>query len=250
MQDLGRIVIDINESGGGKVEGESGIAKEIASDAAESAAADGAVEAAAGMSALGAVAEALSTAFAAIGVVVGVTIKAIGKMAEAMKWMHAQVMSFANDIEEFSPQIQLAELDNDLRMMATKFRMGSLVGSQIGGYMREVGALERTLIEIKGLMAGVFASALRPILHGINRLVEWVESYLPAMLEAIGKLFMAMGSPTGSGMFRELYEFGKEVRDIGRNARDIKRNTDPKIDFSDLNKGFLNDLRLMGAKIP
>lgn len=249
MQDLGRIVIDINEKGhGGKAEGESGLADGAKmAEAAESAVGEGVGEAAAEISALGSVAAGVSAAFAGVAVAVGAIIKVVDKVVRAMTWMHEQIMSFANDIAEFSVGIQVAEMENELKMMATKFKVGASVGSYIGAYMKEVGALERTMVELKGLMAGIFAIALRPILAGLNRLVDWLEGFLVTALESIGKAIMSMGSPTGFGFSRSLYDIGRSITQIAQDARGIKNNTAPTPDFSDLNRGFLNDLRLMGA---
>lgn len=252
MQDLGRILIDINEKGGGgKAEGQSGIANvEGVAEDAGAAIAEDVGSAASEMTALGSVAAGVSAAFAGVTVAVGAIIKVVDKVVRAMVWMHEQVMSFANDIADFSVGIQLAEMENELKMMSTKFRLGAAVGGQVGAYMKEVGALERTMLELKGVMAGIFATILRPILHAVNRVAEWLENNLLGVIEAIGKAIMSMGSPTGFAFSKSIYEIGKSIMQIAQDARGIKNNTAPVPDFSDINAGFLNDLRLMGAKIP
>jgi hypothetical protein len=50
----------------------------------------------------------------------------------------------------------------------------------------------------------------------------------------------------GGDFFKNL---GVSIEQIGKDIREINLNTKPEIDFSELNKPFLDDLRLMGARV-
>ena len=157
MQDLGRIVIDINESGSSKAEGISGIGN-MNEDSAGGAA--GAAEE------IGSLAEVASTAAAAFTVVIGAfaaMAKVVGKVADALIALNRFVMEVANDLRDYSPGIQLAEMQNQIAMVNTKFRAGMQYGGAIGAQMLEVGRIERSFVEIKAAFAGIGSIFLKPI---------------------------------------------------------------------------------------
>jgi hypothetical protein len=260
MQDLGRIIIDINENGGGgKAEGVSGVGD--MAKTAESAAS----EAAAGteFEALEAAVSATGAAFVAIGAAIEIGVAAIKGMAKAIAFMHNQIMDFAASIKDFSPAVAVADMENEIKMMATKFRMGAAVGGAVGGYIQEVGGLERSLTELKGYASGLLSIILKPMLKAINAGLDFLKQYLPAILEGIAKIMevIAMvfnqigGYLVGQGgLFAAagvvFNVIAANVYQMSRDVRAIKTNTSPDPDFSQINQGFLNDLRLMGAKIP
>jgi hypothetical protein len=267
MQDLGRIVIDINEKGSAKAEGISGIGSMAGSEGGGGAAA---------VEEIGGLAEVASTAASAFTVVVGAfaaLAKVVGKVGEALMALNRFVMEVANDLHDYSPGIQLAEMQNQIAMVSTKFRMGMQYGGAIGAQMLEAGRIERSFIEIKSAFGAIGAIFLRPITKYVADLLDYVKTFIPAIAEALARFGEALASAaeTRQSMVewlaakmsyvwngqqgydismatRESSPFAKLLKEMAQNLRALKRNTDPKIDYGAMNEPFFQDLRLMGVK--
>lgn len=259
MQDLGRIVIDINEGGGGKTEGVSGIGNIAEAAGGEAEGAEAAAAAAEELGALAAVSAGVAAAFAAIATVVVGAVAVLKQVIKAMQWMHVQIMDFASSIADFSPDIALAEMDNQLKMAETKFQMGAAVGGQIAGYIGEIGGIERTITEIRGYMAGIFAAILKPIMRAVNAGLDYLKQFLPAIIDGIASLIDGLGNfMDGFAQFAGRFSdsvgnaigvVAHAVHDMAKDIRSIKTNTQKDPNFSQINQAFINDLRLMGARI-
>ena len=265
MQDLGRILIDINEKGGGGAEGISGLASGAGAAEDAVAAEEAAAESAAGLAAsLAAVGAAMAVAFNAI--VAG------AKMVYAgLSKMHELMMSVASDLRQYSPGIQLADMQNQLKMFGVKMRAGMAYGGFIGGAMLEGGRIERTLMELKFAFGAVSAVILKPILKFAADILDNLKTYLPRILEvlatimeSLGQLFIQTGQmmeklalngmfgPIGFSMLPlglGLQAIGTTVVEMSKDVRKVARHTEPKIDFNKMNAPFFADLRLMGVKI-
>lgn len=267
MQDLGRIVIDINEKGGGQTEGISGIGQ-MASDGGSAA------EASEEIGAMASAASFASTAFTAVVGTFTVLTKVVGEVGKALLALNRFVLEVANDLRDYSPGIQLAEAQNRMAMVFTKFRMGMQYGGAIGAQMLEVGRIERTFVELRSGLAAMGAIFLRPITKSIADILEYVKSFLPAIAEglaafaeAVSKIVEARKTATdyiAAGMSyvwngRQGYDISmatnegsagaKLLRDIAKSLRNLDRKQpDPKIDYGAMNEPFLADLRLMGMK--
>ena len=254
MQDLGRIVIDINESGSSKAEGISGIGN-MNEDSAGGAA--GAAEE------IGSLAEVASTAAAAFTVVIGAfaaMAKVVGKVADALIALNRFVMEVANDLRDYSPGIQLAEMQNQIAMVNTKFRAGMQYGGAIGAQMLEVGRIERSFVEIKAAFAGIGSIFLKPITKGVADVADYMKGFIPKVIEylatyadGLGKLFASLSAGSSklglpSWLSSSTLSLSKAFYQMGRDLRSIKQNTDPKIDYGAMNEPFFQDLRLMGVK--
>jgi hypothetical protein len=272
MQDLGRIVIDINEKGSAKAEGISGVGQMAGAESgAESAAAAGdeigALASAAGLA---------STAFTAVAGVFAVMTKVVGEVGKALLALNRFVLEVASDLRDYSPGIQLAEMQNQIAMVNTRFRMGMQYGGAIGAQMLEVGRIERAFVEIRSAFAGMGAIFLRPITKYVADVLENLKEYLPKITEAMAKAAeavavmvqlssyggtssvlarMAVGYNYGE-QGKELFDFMNPAggivatfREMARDLRALNRKTpDPKIDYGAINQPFLADLKLMGMK--
>lgn len=268
MQDLGRILIDINEKGGGGAEGISGLASGAGAAGDAVAAEEAAAASAAGLaSSLAAVGAGLAVAFSAI--VTG------AKMVYAgLSKMHELMMSVASDLRQYSPGIQLAEMQNQLKMFGVKMRAGMAYGGIIGGAMLEQGRIDRTLTEMKFALGAVSAAILKPILRGVANILDQIKLWLPRLIQLVAmtaeflstaedkrqSLVESMASEMSyvwngaqgydiSIRTAERSPFARILREIARDARSIARHTEPKIDFNKMNAPFFADLRLMGVKI-
>jgi len=267
MQDLGRIVIDINEQGGGQTEGISGVGDMDDGGG-------GMAEAAEDIGAMASAASFASTAFTAVAGVFAVMTKVVNEVGKALLALNRFVLEVANDLRDYSPGIQLAEMQNQIAMVNTRFRMGMQYGGAIGAQMLEVGRIERTFVELRSSLAAMGAIFLRPITKYIADILEYVKSFLPAIAEglaafaeAVSKIVEARKTATdyiAAGMSyvwngQQGYDISmatnegsagaKLLRDIARSLRNLDRKApDQKIDYGAMNEPFLADLRLMGMK--
>jgi hypothetical protein len=267
MQDLGRIVIDINEKGGGLTEGISGIGD---MDGAEG----GMAEAAEDIGAMASAASFASTAFTAVAGVFTVLTKVVGEVGKALLALNRFVLEVASDLRDYSPGIQLAEMQNQIAMVNTRFRMGMQYGGAIGAQMLEVGRIDRAFVELRSGLAAMGAIFLQPITKYIADILEYVKSFLPAIAEglaafaeAVSKIVESRKTATdyiAAGMSyvwngQQGYDISmatnegsagaKLLRDIAKSLRNLDRKQpDPKIDYGAMNEPFLADLRLMGMK--
>jgi hypothetical protein len=269
MQDLGRIVIDINEKGGGQTEGISGVGDMDGGGG-------GMAEAAEDIGAMASAASFASTAFTAVAGVFAVMTKVVGEVGKALLALNRFVLEVANDLRDYSPGIQLAEAQNRMAMVFTKFRMGMQYGGAMGAQMLEVGRIERAFVEIRSAFAGMGAIFLRPITKYVADVLDNLKEYLPKITEAMAKAAeavavmvqlssyggqaaalarMAVGytyGAQGQRLFDEMQPGGgiaATFREMARDLRALNRKTpDPKIDYGAMNEPFLADLRLMGMK--
>ena len=197
------------------------------------------------------------TAFAA-----SAAVKAFKAIYDSVMKLHQFIMSAADDLREFSPAIQLADMTNEIAMTMQKFRLGMVVGPAIANQVAQAGRIERSLAQIRSFAAGVGAAFLAPITENVAKILEQVVAYLPKLVEilssvtqGIAEMFNKLGS---SLLFSGISPmFGGSLMMISTTLQtkvvpalnQIARNTQQPIDFTAVNQPFLNDLRLMGAKI-
>lgn len=197
------------------------------------------------------------TAFAA-----SAAVKAFKAIYDSVMKLHQFIMSAADDLREFSPAIQLADMTNEIAMTMQKFRLGMVVGPAIANQVAQAGRIERSLAQIRSFAAGVGAAFLAPITENVAKILEQVVAYLPKLVEilssvtqGIAEMFNKLGSSLlfsgispmlgGSLMMISTTLQTKVVPALNQ----IAKNTQQPIDFTAQNQPFLNDLRLMGAKI-
>ncbi len=278
MQDLGRIEIDITASagepgstsatgGGGGDEGDAGggggggtrgVLARIA----------------AAMRGVVATITKFAMVLSAIG---GVIAGVVNKVVDGLKRLHAITMEVHNALRDYSPAIQVAEMMNEIAMMQTKFRLAGTAGTGLAAMATEQGRIDRAMLELKTTVAGFGAAILTPILRLIARTLEIINAYVPRIQEmlaqlltyigelvrSLGGMFTAAGSSVfgtglsrmfpgifpglvGSGQMLEV--LGNKIITMADDVRAINRNTSPT-SMVDINQPFLDDLRLMGAKI-
>ena len=197
------------------------------------------------------------TAFAA-----SAAVKAFKAIYDSVMKLHQFIMAAADDLREFSPAIQLADMTNEIAMTMQKFRLGMVVGPAIANQVAQAGRIERSLAQIRSFAAGVGAAFLAPITENVAKILEQVVAYLPKLVEilssvtqGIAEMFNKLGS---SLLFSGISPmFGGSLMMISTTLQtkvvpalnQIAKNTQQPIDFTAQNQPFLNDLRLMGAKI-
>jgi hypothetical protein len=255
MQDLGKITIDINEGGGSSAGG--------APSGSGGSGGGGGINIQAIMSA----------AASALSFVASVVKKAFDEVAKAARYiydslmrLHSFIMGFADDIREYSPAIQLAEMGNELEMMAKKMRMSAVTSPFIAAQMVQSGRVERAMLEIRGFTASLGAIFLEPITKAVADILENIVVRLPEIIEAIyeaaksgGLGAMKFGQHLvenhavfgigGMTLGAWLIQFGAAAINISKGVKKLADRADAQMSLSDLNKPFLNDLRLMGARI-
>ena len=252
MQDLGKITIDVTET-----PGEGGIAAAGGGDRTGGGFSIAAVLSQTGTAISGALLPAIGVVKAAFGFLAGAVRKAIDGLVQ----MHRFIMDFAEDIREFSPAIQLAEMQNEIEMVRTKMSLAAGTGAAVGQQILQAGRIERSILQIRGFVAGIGAVFLAPITKAVADLLEWLQKFLPKIIDAIASIldgignFLAQVLP-GSGFARMLGISDVTLRNAGQaffqmaaDIRAIKNNTSPMQNYTQLNQPFIDDLRLMGAKI-
>lgn len=196
-------------------------------------------------------------------VVVGAITKAFKMAIDAVMRLHQFIMGVASDLREFSPAIQIADMTNEIAMTMEKLRMGAIAGPAIAAQIQQSGRIERSLLTIKSFAAGVGAAFLAPMTEIFANILDNLVAYLPKILEALiktvnktGSLMQQAGvgiaaSGTGySGIGVGMILLGGIMKtQIVPTLQQIARNTQPQYDFTAANEPFVNDLRLMGARI-
>ena len=251
MQDLGKITIDINEGGGSSAGGAASSDKIQLEDILPSKS-----DLAVGMGAslFGPIAAGIAVA---LKKVTEYLIAAAVKIYQAFMKLREWVLKFADDIRQYSPELMLADLNNELQMMTTKMGAAQMGGRLTAGVVAQEGRVERSLFRMQAYLATVSAAIVGPIMKGVANILEYFEIWIPKIIDSIGAMIEAFGVaiqaasnmlPAGYGgnFFKSL---GKEIEKIGNDVRQVKMNTAPAVNFGDINKPFINDLRLMGATI-
>jgi hypothetical protein len=172
---------------------------------------------------------------------------------DAFMQLRQFVLEFVDDIREYSPAVQLADLGNEMAMMGEKMRAANMGGALAARVVSAEGEIERSLFRFRSVFATAGAAIVGPILQQVAKVLQYLETWLPKVIDIIGRLIELYGIglqmiPTfmGGDFFKNL---GVSIEQIGKDIREINLNTKPEIDFSELNKPFLDDLRLMGARV-
>ena len=246
MQDLGKITIDINEGGGSSAGGAAGgMAGGISGGLSVAALAS---EMVSGI---------ITAIYSALKIAVVQTIKAAKMIYDAFMKLRQFVLEFVDDIREYSPAVQLADLGNEMAMMGEKMRAANMGGALSARVVSAEGEIERSLFRFRSVFATAGAAIAVPILKQVSKVLQYLETWLPKIIDTIGYLIEWYGKTwqmfstllpksMGSEFFKNL---GVSIEQIGKDIREINLNTKPGIDFSELNKPFLDDLRLMGARV-
>lgn len=281
MQDLGKITIDVNEvagsggiaaAGGGDrtnilatARGVPTVVQQIVREGTNLKGVMEIAEKAMG-SATGFIAKSLMGLGITIGVALigfGLLVAGIGKAVDALKSLHRFVMGVAEELGDFSPSIAFANMGNEIAMVFQKFRLGMTYGPAIAGQVRASGRVERAMLSIQAFLAAVGASFLEPITNTLADVLQQLTSYFPAILNSLqqflnrasqGLVLSGLASlgflpPTMAPVAGGLIALGGYLNTVSNNVAKIARNTAPQDPISEMNRPFLDDLRLMGARI-
>jgi hypothetical protein len=196
-------------------------------------------------------------------VVVGAITKAFKMAIDAVMRLHQFIMGVASDLREFSPAIQIADMTNEIAMTMEKLRLGGIAGPAIAAQIQQAGRIERSLLTIKSFAAGVGAAFLAPMTEALAKILEAIVGFLPKILEALPNAVKAtadlmqrggaglLSSGLGyGGIGMGMIMLGGVLKtQVVPTLQQIARNTQPQYDFTAANEPFVNDLRLMGARI-
>jgi hypothetical protein len=196
-------------------------------------------------------------------VVVGAITKAFKMAIDAVMRLHQFIMGVASDLREFSPAIQIADMTNEIAMTMEKLRLGGIAGPAIAAQIQQAGRIERSLLTIKSFAAGVGAAFLAPMTEALAKILEAIVGFLPKILEALPNAVKATADLMqrgGAGLMSSGLSFGGIgiglillggvlKTQVVPTLQQIARNTQPQYDFTTANEPFVNDLRLMGARI-
>jgi hypothetical protein len=196
-------------------------------------------------------------------VVVGAITKAFKMAIDAVMRLHQFIMGVASDLREFSPAIQIADMTNEIAMTMEKLRLGGIAGPAIAAQIQQSGRIDRSLLTIKSFAAGVGAAFLAPMTEALAKILEALVAYLPKILEALittvsktadlmqrgGAGLMSSGLSFGGIGIGLILLGGVLKTQVVPTLQQIARNTQPQYDFTTANEPFVNDLRLMGARI-
>jgi hypothetical protein len=204
-----------------------------------------------------------SAGLAMATVVVGAITKAFKMAIDAVMRLHQFIMGVASDLREFSPAIQIADMTNEIAMTMEKLRLGGIAGPAIAAQIQQAGRIERSLLTIKSFAAGVGAAFLAPMTEALAKILEAIVGFLPKILEALPNAVKAtadlmqrggaglLSSGLGyGGIGMGMIMLGGVLKtQVVPTLQQIARNTQPQYDFTAANEPFVNDLRLMGARI-
>ena len=263
MEDLGRIVIDVNATGGGAAGGGQGSRMMDRIGGAAQVAGGAMTRAGLGMIAgegaagamvsrmLGGMAGAGAAGAAIAGPLIVVAAAGIA-LKKTFDFLNAAAKKLTDTLRDYSPQIMLADAINDILMMQEKMREGAVGGATLARRELAQGRIERVLFRFEAFLGRFGSIVVTPILEGIANLMEFFEKMLGQFINyvigftmrALGKMFEMMRQ---NPMLMALGIFGGGwVRDMINALNRLGTNTDPGYQG---NAPFIADLRLMGVKI-
>jgi hypothetical protein len=256
MEDLGRIVIDVNATGDGGAGGGTGSRMLQRVGGALTQAGIGMIQ---GQGAGGALAAQGLTKLAAMGTAGGAIaapLIAVGVAGIALKktfdFLNAAAKRLTDTLRDYSPQIMLADAMNEILMFQEKMRASAASGGVLARRELAQGRIERVLFRVSDLLGRIGAIAVAPILELLANLLEVVEKKIAPTLSLVG--LAVLGSIKLIGQFLKnipgfmALGIGAEAWavDMIKALNRLGTNTDP---IYQGNAPFIADLRLMGAKI-
>jgi hypothetical protein len=257
MEDLGRIVIDVNATGDGGAGGGQGSRMLQRVGGALTQAGIGMIQ---GQGAGGALAAQGLTKLAAMGTAgaaIAAPLIAVGVAGIALKktfdFLNTAAKNLTQSLREYSPQIMLADAMNEILMMQEKMRASAASGGALARRELAQGRIERVLFRVSDLLGRIGAIVVTPILEMIANVLEFIESQITPYLDIIARAILEamrvafrvlkhLGQPfQAMGILGEAW-----VLDMIKALNRLGTNTDP---IYQGNAPFIADLRLMGVKI-
>ncbi len=261
MEDLGRIVIDVNATGGGGVGGGQGSRMMDRVGGALTKAGVGIAESGAmALAQQGAVGRSLAGALSAAGPGGLAVAAALGGMAVgglALKKTFEMLNNAAKNLTEslrgVSPQVMVADAMNEIMMFQEKLRASALSGAALARRELAQGRIDRALFRLMDIVGRISAAIVTPVLDMVGKILEAiVEKLIPALtsgtkvtIDFIGKLAQNIGlaypmlSPVANTIMMIAMQMSNSLAQLASNTAPQYTGNEP----------FIADLRLMGAKI-
>lgn len=263
MEDLGRIVIDVNATGGGAAGGGQGSRMMDRVGGALTAAGGAAMQSGLGVlqgqGAAGAMAAGALGKIAAVGAAGAIAVAplvAIGVAGVALKktfdFLNTAAKTLTQSLRDFSPQVMVADAMNEILMFQEKLRASAASGGVLARRELAQGRIDRVLFRVTDFIGRIGAIVVAPIIESVANLLEFLENKIAPYLDmavrsVIGamkyvfdvmqKIPMLMGIGIMGAMW---------VQDMTNALNRLANNTSPNYMG---NEPFIADLRLMGAKI-
>lgn len=257
MEDLGRIVIDVNATGGGAaggglasrmmqragglltkagtglLEGEGAVGRQV-SGMIENMMGKGVAGATGGSMLLGAAAGAVA-------------------LKKTFESLNAAAKQLTESLREFSPDVMIADATNEILMFQQKMQASAQSGAALARRELAQGRIDRAMFSMQAQLGRLGAIITGPLLESLASLIEAIaQKAVPAFessLRGVTK-FLYEGLKVAQYTNPLIYAIGGPVLEfyegILNALNGIAANTAPVYQG---NAPFISDLRLMGAKI-
>jgi hypothetical protein len=256
MEDLGRIVIDVNATGDGGAGGGTGSRMLQRVGGALTQAGIGMIQ---GQGAGGALAAQGLTKLAAMGTagaIAAAPLIAVGVAGIALKktfdFLNTAAKNLTESLREYSPQIMLADAMNEILMMQEKMRASAASGGALARRELAQGRIDRVMFRVSDFLGRIGAIVVAPILEGVAKVLEGIEKkvmptllLIARMIAGAIKIFMQiLKFVPGFQMYGMVGEIW--INDVINSLKKLANNTSP---IYQGNAPFIADLRLMGANV-
>lgn len=256
MEDLGRIVIDVNATGDGGAGGGTGSRMLQRVGGALTQAGIGMIQ---GQGAGGALAAQGLTKLAAMGTagaIAAAPLIAVGVAGIALKktfdFLNTAAKNLTESLREYSPQIMLADAMNEILMMQEKMRASAVSGGALARRELAQGRIDRVMFRVSDFLGRIGAIVVAPILEGVAKVLEGIEKkvmptllLIARMIAGAIKIFMQiLKFVPGFQMYGMVGEIW--INDVINSLKKLANNTSP---IYQGNAPFIADLRLMGANV-
>ncbi len=256
MEDLGRIVIDVNATGDGGAGGGTGSRMLQRVGGALTQAGIGMIG---GQGAGGALAAQGLTKLAAMGTagaIAAAPLIAVGVAGIALKktfdFLNTAAKNLTESLREYSPQIMLADAMNEILMMQEKMRASAVSGGALARRELAQGRIDRVMFRVSDFLGRIGAIVVAPILEGVAKVLEGIEKkvmptllLIARMIAGAIKIFMQiLKFVPGFQMYGMVGEIW--INDVINSLKKLANNTSP---IYQGNAPFIADLRLMGANV-
>lgn len=269
MEDLGRIIIDVNaagEGGGGggggslaALRGGAGTVGGIIAGNLSQAGIRGAM----GLPAVGGmVAEMLSVVKKtglvglAITTVLGGLVIQIQAVVTGFKVLARMADNLADAIADMDPSVLVARAQNEILMFQERLQASARFGGVMGGYETAGGRLDRAMFRLSASLGGIAAAVLTPLLNIAAYLADVIEKKaIPVIVDtakkillAIAQVFMDLANMYGESpkMFWGFLAMSTSLSSMANSLGTLANNSNQQ---TASNQPFIDDLRLMGARI-
>lgn len=257
MEDLGRIVIDVNATGGGGAGGGQASRMLQSVGGALTKAGTGLIGEQGAVGALAAQGLTKIAAMGTAGAIAAAPLIAIGVAGIALKktfdFLNTAAKRLTESLRDFSPDVMIADATNEILMFQEKMRASTQSGAALARRELAQGRIERAMFRVSEVVGRIGATVVAPIIEMVGNLIEViVNKLIPALLAAA-----KVSSKVALKFFENLQYLNPSMagwgimgstalRDISNSLNNIAANTAPMYQG---NAPFIADLRLMGAKI-